>query len=96
MIYMVTTNQMNSYVGKLSYLVRIRLDKDVVQSNNIKSQIKKLKVGEAVQFPNGLKVKCVSDVFVNHLVTYLRAKNKDRLNNANHNVTYIWLGSCLR
>ena len=87
-VYIVTTPK-NQLVCRGDFLLKIELHKSPDLSNKIKSSIRQLKVGEAIKFPNGLKVKLLSDDMIVNLVAYLK-RRKDRPTNANHSTTNLW------
>ncbi|WOZ55736.1 hypothetical protein HTVC041P_gp2 [Pelagibacter phage HTVC041P] len=82
-VYIIETPT-NSMVCKCQFLFTIRLHKSPDLSDEMKKQVRKLKVGEAVKFPNGLKVKKFSQEQVTNLVTYIKRRklNKDRTNDS--------------
>ena len=82
-IYIVETPK-NRMVCKSQFLFTIKLHKSEDLSNQMKKQVRRLKVGEAIKFPNGLKVKHVSDQMVQNMVTYIKRRqlNKDSTNDS--------------
>ena len=62
---------------KSTFLFKIGLHKSEDLSNQMKKQIDQLKVGEAIQFPNGLKVKHFSNQMVSNLFAYIKKKRKN-------------------
>ena len=74
-----------TYVGKGDFILKIQLHKSPDLDRRMKQSIKKLKVGEAIKFPNGLKVKLMDDKKVVNLLTYLKTRNnKDRTYDTKH------------
>ena len=82
-VYIIETPS-NQMVCKCKFLFQIKLHKSEDLSNQMKKQVKKLKVGEAVKFPNGLKVKHVSDQMVTNMLAYIKRRrlNTDRTNDS--------------
>ena len=82
-VYIIQTPS-NSMVCKCQFLFTIKLHKSEDLSNQMKKQVKRLKVGEAIKFPNGLKVKMLSDEQVENMVAYIKRRklNKDRTNDS--------------
>ena len=75
----------NNMVCKGSFLAQIQLHKSPDLSNRMKQSIKNLKVGEAIKFPNGLKVKLIDGQMVESLVAYIKRRNmKDRKHDTKH------------
>ncbi len=81
-VYIVQTSS-NCMMCKSTFLHAIGLHKSEDLSNQMKKQIDQLKVGEAIQFPNGLKVKHFSNQMVLNLFSYIKKKIK----NNNHRNT---------
>ena len=74
-----------TYVGKGDFILKIQLHKSPDLDRRMKQSIKNLKVGEAIKFPNGLKVKNMDRANVVNLLTYLKTqKNKDRTYDTKH------------
>ena len=82
-IYIVETPK-NRMVCKSQFLFTIKLHKSEDLSNQMKKQVRRLKVGEAIKFPNGLKVNHVSDQMVKNMFTYIKRRqlNKDSTNDS--------------
>nr|BAR33351.1 hypothetical protein [uncultured Mediterranean phage uvMED] len=59
-----------TYVGKGDFVLKIQLHKSPDLDRRMKQSIKNLKVGEAIKFPNGLKVKLMDDTKVVNLLTW--------------------------
>lgn len=74
-----------TYVGKGDFVLKIQLHKSPDLDRRMKQSIKNLKVGEAIKFPNGLKVKLMDDKKVVNLLTYIKTRNnKDRTYDTKH------------
>ena len=75
-VYIIQTSS-NCMMCKSTFLFKIGLHKSEDLSNQMKKQIDQLKVGEAIQFPNGLKVKHFSNQMVSNLFAYIKKKRKN-------------------
>ena len=82
-IYIVETPN-NKLVCKSQFLFTIKLHKSEDLSNQMKKQVRRLKVGEAIKFPNGLKVKMMSEEQVDNMASYIKRRqlNKDSTNDS--------------
>lgn len=75
----------NKYVGTSDFICKLQLHISPDLDRRMKQSIKNLKVGEAIKFPNGLKVKNMDRANVVNLLTYLKTqKNKDRTYDTKH------------
>ena len=74
-----------TYVGKGDFVLKVQLHKSPDLDKRMKQAIKGLKVGEAIKFPNGLKVKLMDERKVVNLLTYIKTRNnKDRTYDTKH------------
>jgi hypothetical protein len=76
----------NQMVCKCEFLFQIKLHKSEDLSNQMKKQVKKLRIGEAITFPNGLKVINVTDQMVTNMKAYIKRQkiNKGRKNDSSN------------
>lgn len=79
-VYIIQTPT-NRMVCKCKFLFTIKLHKSEDLSNQMKKQVRGLRVGEAIKFPNGLKVKHLSDQMVDNMVTYIKRRNLNKDSN---------------
>ena len=87
-IYIIKT-PLNNMVCKTDFLFTIQLHKSKDLSDEMKRQVRKLKVGETIQFPNGLKVKHLSDQMVDNMVAYIKRRNLNKGSNNDSNITSL-------
>jgi len=87
-IYIIETPS-NKLVCKCKFLHSIQLHKSKDLSDEMKKQVKRLRVGEAIQFPNGYKVKHLSDQTVDNMFTYIKRSNIIKGSNNDSNTSSL-------